>query len=274
MNNNCKVSVVVPVYNMELFLAECLDSIIEQTHTNLEIICINDGSNDNSITILMEYAKRDQRISIVDQANSGSSTARNIGISRCSGDYVVFVDSDDILHYSAIQECIEIFSKYKNVDAVYYNMEAFTPSGKKYTCLNGDHYNPHSRIMNTREEERTANYTNIPLGIFRLDIIKENNLSFNSDIALGDDWYFMNKYLIFSKSIYWHNANLYFYRRGFSNDTITSAPSKKSLTLFKAFHESKNNFRHAGLLNLYEFTITSKILDESLSYYRNKLGSS
>ena len=90
-----KVSVIVPEYNVEVYLAECLDSILKQTLKDLEIICINDGSTDKSPEILAEYAKKDSRIIVINQENKGPGSARNKGLEIATGEYVAFVDSDD-----------------------------------------------------------------------------------------------------------------------------------------------------------------------------------
>ena len=90
-----KVSVIIPVYNVEKYLRECLDSVVNQTLKDIEIICINDGSPDNSLAILEEYAKKDSRIIVISQENSGVSTARNVGIDLAKGDYLYFIDADD-----------------------------------------------------------------------------------------------------------------------------------------------------------------------------------
>lgn len=90
-----KVSVIIPIYNVEQYLRRCLDSIINQTLTDIEIICVNDGSTDNSPQILEEYAKADNRIKIINQVNSGVSEARNTGIKNASGEYIGWVDPDD-----------------------------------------------------------------------------------------------------------------------------------------------------------------------------------
>lgn len=90
-----KISVIVPVYNVELYLKRCLDSIINQTLSDIEIICVNDGSTDNSVNILDEYAQKDDRIKIVSQVNAGLSAARNTGLKYVSGEYISFIDSDD-----------------------------------------------------------------------------------------------------------------------------------------------------------------------------------
>lgn len=92
-----KVSVIVPIYNAEKYISECIESITCQTYKNLEIILINDGSLDNSIKICKQYAKNDDRIKLIDVENHGVSYARNKGIEEATGEYIIFIDSDDII---------------------------------------------------------------------------------------------------------------------------------------------------------------------------------
>ena len=111
-----KVSIIVPVYNVEKYLKRCLDSLVNQTLKDIEIICVNDGSTDGSLAILDEYVRNDDRIVVINQENSGLSVARNNGIGVAKGEYLGFVDSDDWvsedyfekLHNSAIQNNAEI----------------------------------------------------------------------------------------------------------------------------------------------------------------------
>ena len=98
MNRENMISVIIPVYNTEVYLPRCLDSIINNDYRNLEIICINDGSTDNSLSVLREYEKEDERIIVIDVPNGGVSNARNIGLDMASGEFIAFVDSDDWVH--------------------------------------------------------------------------------------------------------------------------------------------------------------------------------
>ena len=90
-----KVSVIIPVYNMEKYLAHCLDSVLGQTLEEIEALCINDGSADTSLDILKQYQQRDKRVTIIDQQNQGVAKARNNGIRQARGKYVIFMDPDD-----------------------------------------------------------------------------------------------------------------------------------------------------------------------------------
>ncbi|MBR3593572.1 MAG: glycosyltransferase family 2 protein [Clostridia bacterium] len=112
-----KVSIIVPFYNTGKYLAKCLDSVLSQTHKNLEIICINDGSPDDSLAQLKTYAERDSRIKIIDKQNEGVSLARNAGLSYASGDYVMFVDSDDWIDEDTIEQMLSAAQK-EDADAV------------------------------------------------------------------------------------------------------------------------------------------------------------
>jgi len=117
MNN--LVSIVVPVYNVEKLVERCIQSILNQTYNNLEIIMVNDGSTDNSLHILTHYQDQDKRIKIIDQKNQGLSGARNSGIKYAKGDYILFVDSDDIIESSLIADCLELIQKDKSDIIVY-----------------------------------------------------------------------------------------------------------------------------------------------------------
>lgn len=110
-----KISVIIPVYNTEKYLSRCLESIINQTYTDLEIICVNDGSTDNSAKILEEYAKKDKRIKVISQNNRGLSMARNVGLKHMSGQYVSFIDSDDWIDVE-YYEYLMYQIKYNNAD--------------------------------------------------------------------------------------------------------------------------------------------------------------
>ena len=101
-----KVSVVIPVYNTQKYLDQCLGSILFQTYRNLEIICVNDGSTDNSLAILQKYAKFDKRIKIIDQKNMGISPARNEGMKVATGEFIIFFDSDDFFDSTMIEEMV------------------------------------------------------------------------------------------------------------------------------------------------------------------------
>lgn len=107
-----KVSIIIPIYNVEQYLAQCLDSVINQTYKNIEIICVNDCSLDNSFRILDEYSKNDKRIKIINRENNGGlSAARNTGLDNASGKYIYFLDSDDWIDLDYIEKMLNAADK-------------------------------------------------------------------------------------------------------------------------------------------------------------------
>lgn len=112
-----KFSIIIPICNTSAYLSECIDSIINQKYTNIEIICVNDGSTDNSLEILEKYSKQDNRIIIINQHNQGAGAARNNGINIVTGDYICFVDSDDIIEDCYIEKLYNCI-KQNNYDLV------------------------------------------------------------------------------------------------------------------------------------------------------------
>ena len=108
MNKSILVSIIVPVYNVEKYLNSCINSILGQTYQNIEVILVNDGSKDNSKKICLEIVKMDSRVSYYEKENSGLSDTRNVGLNYVKGDYVMFVDSDDLLAPFAVEELVKI----------------------------------------------------------------------------------------------------------------------------------------------------------------------
>lgn len=114
-----KISIIVPVYNTEKYIKDCLDSILNQSFKDFEILCINDGSTDRTLQILEKYKADDKRITVINQENRGQSAARNIGIDKAEGDYICFVDSDDMIVKDTLKILVDAIEKY-NVDIVNY----------------------------------------------------------------------------------------------------------------------------------------------------------
>jgi glycosyltransferase involved in cell wall biosynthesis len=126
--NSPKVSVIIPVYNTEAYLEEAVRSIMNQTLKDIEIIIIDDGSTDNSLTVIKKLAMEDNRIKWLTQQNSGQSVARNIGIESARGGYLYFMDSDDILETDALMSCYQLINR-KNLDFVFFDAASFSEAG-------------------------------------------------------------------------------------------------------------------------------------------------
>lgn len=113
-----KVSIIIPCYNVEYYLDQCLGSIINQTYKDLEIICVNDGSTDNTLSVIAKYANFDQRILIINQVNKGISVTRNTGLLNATGDFIMFIDADDWLNVNTINN---LLSKYSGEDVIVFS---------------------------------------------------------------------------------------------------------------------------------------------------------
>lgn len=134
---NCNVrpllSVIVPVYNVEEFVEECLFSIVNQDYTNIEVIAVNDGSIDNSLDIIKAFARQHSCVTVYDKPNGGLSDARNYALDRCNGDYVTFIDSDDVLLQTDIySKIIETFERDEKLDAVQFDLVYKWKSSEEY----------------------------------------------------------------------------------------------------------------------------------------------
>jgi len=123
MNNTPKISIIVPVYNVEEYITECIDSILSQTYKDCELILVDDGSSDNSGKICDEYALKDNRIKVIHKENGGLSSARNAGIDVAKGEYITFIDSDDVLLNNDIYDkIIKVFNNDNSIDIVQYDV--------------------------------------------------------------------------------------------------------------------------------------------------------
>ena len=130
------ISVIVPVFNVEKFLPKCLDSILAQDYQNLEIILVNDGSTDDSLSICKKYASKDQRIKIISQKNAGLSSARNTGIDNAKGEYLTFIDSDDFVESNYVSALYGLIVKdQSDMSAVKHNVIYPTRIEKAYTGM-------------------------------------------------------------------------------------------------------------------------------------------
>jgi len=119
------VSVIIPIFNVENYISACLDSILNQSLSDIEVICVNDGSTDNSLSIVESYGRRDSRVRIWSQSNRGQSAARNLGISEARGQYVYFMDADDLLDRSALELLARIATE-ERLDVLYFDAKPFS----------------------------------------------------------------------------------------------------------------------------------------------------
>ncbi len=203
-----KISIVVPVYNGEKYISKCLDSLINQSYKNIEIIIINDGSSDNTEKICNKYKEIDSRIKVISIENGGVSKARNIGIENATGQFLMFCDSDD---YVAKDWCKLLLENYKENNLIvcdYYNV--IDNEVKEF-----DYERPKvDSVINKADFLKLRLYgINAPWNkIYYLEVIKNNNIRFDENISLGEDLRFNIRYLdAISGNINFIKTKLYFY---------------------------------------------------------------
>ena len=212
-----KVSVVIPVYNVEPYLRDCMDSIVNQTLKDIEIICINDGSPDNSLDILMEYASNDDRVRVLSQENGGHAIATNIGIDLAKGDYLFLMDSDDVLDLKALELTYDAAIK-KDVDFVlfksinyddendrYYETEVY--SMDKVAEVVGDNVFDYNDVKELMFEMIVTPWSKL----FKREFIIDNNIRFPEGLIFEDNVFFYEA-LLTAKRIYFLKEFLFIRR--------------------------------------------------------------
>lgn len=206
------VSVIIPVYNAEPYLKQCLDSILAQTFKNIEIIIINDCSNDNSFQIIEEYRKTDRRIiSISLQKNAGPGNARNEGIKAANGKYIVFIDSDDWITEDYVETLYNSIEKH-NCDMVSGNFYIYDDkTGRLKTDKNPkDLYSTNFNSLEKKQYFLLLNNNYIWIRIYRKDFLKENNIYFKLNKL--EDSLFLWEAVIFSDNFMFIDKTIYYYR--------------------------------------------------------------
>lgn len=212
------VSIIVPVYNCESYISECLDSILIQTYSNIEILIINDGSIDNTEKIIDNYLKKDTRIKYFFQQNSGPSEARNIGISNSNGKYIVFVDADDTIEIEYV-ECLFNKMVSSNSDLVCCGYKDISVYG--ITNCN-DFTLKHINSIHYILEAVCKGTGGVLWGkIYKKEIITKNKLRMNKNLFMSEDLIFVLQYVSVSKSFSSLNKYLYNYNR-LNGDSISA----------------------------------------------------
>lgn len=224
---NPKISIIVPVYNTQPWLTDCLDSVLRQTMDDFEVICVDDGSTDGSGLILQEYAAKDSRVLIISQSNQGVSAARNKGLEAARGEYIYFLDSDDYIESDLLETaCRELDSK--NLDLVFFDTHVFGERGIKqseidkrvtYYTMRGDYSE-----VSTGEDLLCHFLDNgdfncsVCKQIVRKELLTVHHLRFYEGIINEDDLYTFQVILLAGRTAYIHRV--FFHRRLRRNSTV------------------------------------------------------
>ena len=281
-----KVSVVMPVYNAEDYLEETLDSILNQTLEDFELICVDDGSSDNSLNILNTFSKNDNRIKIFKQNHKGAGAARNFGLSKCNGQYVSFIDSDDLLDLNALYELYNI-SIEKNLDFIVFRAINFDDvSGKlihnklldmdKIVDFVGEYvFDINDLTPNLFFHFNVAQWCKF----YNLDFLINCNAKFAEGIIFEDNQFFWET-MFNANRIYFYNK--YLYKRRIHSGSVMESNDKRyvgkiiimniiiKLFLEYGFWEQHKNYlcNHKVSLIFYRYNM---IQDEFKEYFYHEI---
>lgn len=231
-----KLSIIIPIYNIEKYLSECLDSIVCQDCTNIEVILVNDGSTDNSGKIADSYAQKYFFIQVIHQKNQGVSVARNNGLLNSKGEYIWFVDGDDWIDHTALLKCDKMTAL--DADVVFFgSKEVYGQTAKKMTNF-GHSILSVSLIENLLNDLLFANVIKwfVWDKIIKRKIIIDNKIFFSKNYELGEDYLYNILLLTFSKKFLYLDDELYYYRKLRINSAstfLTESKIEKQVDLLK-----------------------------------------
>ncbi len=207
-----KVSVIIPVYNVEQYLKRCLDSVVGQTLEDIEIICVNDGSTDGSLKILKEYAAKDNRIKVINQENKGAGEARNRGIELAAGEFITFVDSDDYIADNCLKQ---MFDAMADVDIIISDIENIANSKEEAVIKQKASFDDFYKNCALEEGIYEFDFSNAlqlrtgPVAkLYKKSIIDNFNIRFPIGVINEDEaffWYYMinvSRLYFLSKKMY------------------------------------------------------------------------
>ena len=225
-----KISVIVPCYNVEKYLSECLESIVNQTLKDIEIICIDDGSTDKTSQILKSYLQKDSRIKLITQKNKGLSASRNIGIEKSKGDYISFIDADDYMELTSLEKSYYISKKY-DLDMLIFKLinfdENYVKSEDEYFNMKFLKDNFGDNVFNFKDvgsDMYTISVT-APGKLFKADLIKD--ISFPEGVIFEDNPFFIMVMFKAERVLFYDE---FLYNRRIRFDSITQSANDR-------FHE-------------------------------------
>ena len=264
---NPLISIIVPIFNMEKYLDKCIQSLVNQTYKNIEIILIDDGSSDRSGEMSNEWTKRDERIKVVHKDNAGLGLARNTGLENATGDYILFLDADDFLDTLTVQTLVERHNN-SNVDSIFFGWKRYYNSGKieehwqKYRDESFEGNEIISKVLlemvaaTPDEPEDRYVFMSACHCTYSMELIKRYNVRFVSERELiSEDLVFNIDYLRYASKVEFIPYCFYFYRD--NTQSLTSVYKKERFEK-EAFFYQEINRRLGDFLPYDEYSIRTK----------------
>ena len=273
--NDVLVSVIIPVYNAEKYLAECIESVVNQTEQSWQLILVNDGSVDLSDSICQSYAEKDSRICYIKQENAGVSAARNAGIEKASGKWITFLDADDTLSQDALslptfseQNVQMIMGGHSNIiDGLSFDKKSISITAKAMQLCILDIVSFKKQYPET-SMIGVYNHWSVWGRFFLTSIIKENGICFSKDIRLGEDLLFCMEYYNNINSVALNYSKIYFYRPNEASVSRTFQKSRVNNTVLLT-EELKKHVKENGLKKAYYRFVVNRVAKCCFDYYAN-----
>lgn len=261
------VSIIIPVYNSELFLERCIKSILTQDYKNFELLLIDDGSKDLSGKICDDFSIMDERVVVYHKKNNGVSNARNFGIDQCKGKYVVFVDSDDWVENNYISNLYN-FIQNNNLDLACTSFKMIKKNEKKM-------FKYENELL--KEEEKSIKYfdfihkvSSAPWGkIFKVDVIKDNEIKFEEGIPFAEDFMFLLDYYYCIKSVGLFEETTYNYNCINENQAMKKTYKDMYKYLYKVYEREEKFVEKTSNIILKKELVNEKkrLYNASLEHY-------
>lgn len=251
------LSIIVPVYNVQNYLKNCLDSIIQQTYSQLEIILVNDGSTDDSGNICEKYAMLDERIKVIHQQNKGRSSTRNTGLKYVTSSYITFVDADDSIDKDTYKTVMKVIEN-KNIDLVSFGIKV-VGNYLMENRLNDDNYYKvlFKGIKKVNKETILQTDISVCNKVFKKDLIDKYNITFPEKL-LYEDAAFFYKYISISKNVFYIPEKYYFYLRHESSIMVkTFQTTSKAIDHLYIFENIYCFYKNNNLVEQYNSLINT-----------------
>ena len=215
-----KISIILPVYNVERYLEECLNSIKSQSLTDWECICVNDGSTDHSAEILANYARTDDRIKMFTQENKGLAATRMVGLSKAVGEYIFFVDSDDFIDVDACSRLLNLMET-TQADVLGFSYKTF-PNGDKssFSMRTNEVLTPLQLLQSTKRPQASDDLCFVWRYVARRGFLQRHQIEFNPEVRFAEDMIFVMELFAHAKTIYLTDETLYNYRTDNQNSIM------------------------------------------------------
>ncbi len=262
-----KLSVIIPVFNVENYISCCLESILKQPFKDFEVICINDGSSDNSLDVLQRFKNQDERIIIIDKKNEGSGIARNAGLSIAKGDYIYFVDGDDWVEENVFDKILSKADELNTDILIFGGLSYYNGKGKKggYSAdkLPKKYLN---KVFSAKDIKKDI--FNFPstawTKLYKRDFLIKNNIKFQ-DIKVGQDQLPFFHSMIKAKRIALLPENIYCYRKNRKGSAMT-VKKKKNFSPIYVFYGIEEMLKSENLLDDYKSIFVSKYFSKATSW--------